>query len=218
MYLVRSNGRKINMGVVPHEGTVSAGQNIGRLERPGRLDVIRPMGRTNRELQFEQVITSGTGRHSIDAKIGERRAIVENGWKVKITGGSYMSENGRWYLATGLEVSPIRRSEFNNYTRATLTWTFVEYAEQTVKVITQKPKKKVKTSKSRKKSAPKKSTKKKKTTYKTYKVKRGDTLVKIAKKQLGKSTKWRQIWAANKKTVKNPHRLKVGQKLKIPRK
>lgn len=218
MYLVKTNGRRVNMGVVPHETTVSAGHNVSRLARPGRLDVIRPMGRTNREIQFEQVITSGTGRNSVDGKLNELRKIVESGARVKITGGSWASENGRWYVATSMSVKPIYRSAINNYSRAEVSWSFVEFSDATVRVLKASSKPKVKTSKSRKKSAPKKTTKKKKTTYKNYKIKRGDTLTKIAKNKLGNANKWRSIWAANKSKIKNPNKLKVGVTIKIPKK
>lgn len=216
MYLVKTNGRKINMGMLPHSASVSAGQNLARLQRPGRLDIIRPMGRTNREISFEQVLTSGTGRHSVEARINQFRKLVESGARVKITGGSWASENGRWYTIASLEVTPERRSSINNYSRATLSWKFVEFSDATVKVLTKK--KKTSTSKSRKKSAPKKAIKGKKSKYTTYKIKRGDTLSKIAKKYLGSANKWRSIWQANKKTIKNPNRLVVGKKIKIPRK
>lgn len=217
MYLVRTNGKRLHMGMLPHSTTVSAGQNVARLERAGRLDIIRPMGRTNREIAFEQVLTSGTGRHSVEAKINEMRKLVESGARVKITGGSWASENGRWYTPISLEVTPERRSAINNYSRATLSWKFVEFSDATVKVIAKR--KKTSTSKSRKKSAPKKSTKSKKTTYVMYKIVRGDSLWKIAQKKLGNGTKWKSIWALNKKKIPNPNRLpKIGTKIKIPRK
>lgn len=217
MYLVKTNGKRLHMGVLPHSTTVSAGHNVARLERAGRLDIIRPMGRTNREIAFEQVLTSGTGRHSVDAKINDMRKLVESGARVKITGGSWASENGRWYVPISLEVTPERRSVLNNYSRATLSWKFVEFSDATVKVITKK--KKTATSKSRKKSAPKKATKAKKTKYVMYKIVKGDSLWKIAKKKLGNPTKWKSIWALNKKAIPNPNKLpKVGTKIKVPRK
>lgn len=43
-------------------------------------------------------------------------------------------------------------------------------------------------------------------------VKSGDTLGKIAKRS-GKG--WRSVWALNKSTVKNPHMIKVGQKIRV---
>jgi nucleoid-associated protein YgaU len=50
----------------------------------------------------------------------------------------------------------------------------------------------------------------------TYTVKSGDTLSKISKKMYGDSSKWNRIYNANKSTVPNPNKLKVGTKLVIP--
>lgn len=52
---------------------------------------------------------------------------------------------------------------------------------------------------------------------KTYVVKVGDTLSKIAKLELGDSSKWQRIYSANQKTIgKDPNRIKPGQKLVMP--
>ncbi|MEC0330104.1 MULTISPECIES: LysM peptidoglycan-binding domain-containing protein [Paenibacillus] len=52
---------------------------------------------------------------------------------------------------------------------------------------------------------------------KTYVVKSGDTLSKIAKLELGDSSKWQQIYKANQKTIgKDPNKIKPGQKLVMP--
>jgi resuscitation-promoting factor RpfA len=51
-------------------------------------------------------------------------------------------------------------------------------------------------------------------TVKRIKVVRGDTLVKIAKRYHVKGG-WRGLWQLNKKTVKNPNRIYVGQVLRI---
>jgi nucleoid-associated protein YgaU len=51
----------------------------------------------------------------------------------------------------------------------------------------------------------------------TYTVKSGDTLSKIAYRQLGSARKWSDIFAANKKVLNNnPAALKVGMKLVLP--
>lgn len=52
---------------------------------------------------------------------------------------------------------------------------------------------------------------------KTYVVKSGDTLSKIAKLELGDSSKWQQIYNANQKMIgKDPNKIKPGQKLVMP--
>lgn len=51
----------------------------------------------------------------------------------------------------------------------------------------------------------------------TYIVKRGDSLWKIAAKEYGKGTKWRTIYNANRRTIRNPNRIRPGQRLEIPK-
>lgn len=50
----------------------------------------------------------------------------------------------------------------------------------------------------------------------SYTVVAGDSLSKIAKKLYGDGTKWKQIFEANRDTVKNPDLIHPGQVLKIP--
>jgi nucleoid-associated protein YgaU len=56
-----------------------------------------------------------------------------------------------------------------------------------------------------------------KTSSKTYTVKSGDSLYKIAKLELGSSSKWNEIYKLNVKTIgSDPNRIKPGQKLVMP--
>lgn len=56
-----------------------------------------------------------------------------------------------------------------------------------------------------------------KTSSKTYTVKSGDSLSKIAKLELGSSSKWNEIYKLNVKTIgSDPNRIKPGQKLVMP--
>jgi nucleoid-associated protein YgaU len=51
----------------------------------------------------------------------------------------------------------------------------------------------------------------------TYDVQSGDTLLSIARDQLGDATQWRRIYDANKDTIgADPDKLKLGMSLKIP--
>ena len=50
----------------------------------------------------------------------------------------------------------------------------------------------------------------------TYTVVRGDSLWKIAQKQLGSGKKWTELYEANKSTIKNPSLIYIGQTLIIP--
>lgn len=74
--------------------------------------------------------------------------------------------------------------------------------------------KKIKTYKASKKSASSRSTKTSK--KKTYKVKKGDTWHKIAKKFYGDGSKWKKIYKANKSKVKSSRSVPVGKTIKIP--
>jgi nucleoid-associated protein YgaU len=51
---------------------------------------------------------------------------------------------------------------------------------------------------------------------KTYTVKAGDTLSKIAKDELGNANAYTQIFDANRDQLDDPNKIKVGQVLKIP--
>ncbi len=52
----------------------------------------------------------------------------------------------------------------------------------------------------------------------TYTVRKGDSLSKIAKSLLGDARKWRDIYEANKDVVgSNPDLIQPGQVLKIPK-
>lgn len=51
---------------------------------------------------------------------------------------------------------------------------------------------------------------------KTYTVKSGDTLSKIAKDQLGNASAYMKIYEANRDQLSDPDKIKPGQVLKIP--
>jgi len=50
-----------------------------------------------------------------------------------------------------------------------------------------------------------------------YVVQPGDTLSSIAEKTCGSTTYWKRIYEANRGTLEDPARLKIGQRLKIPK-
>ncbi len=54
------------------------------------------------------------------------------------------------------------------------------------------------------------------TSGKTYTVKAGDTLSKIAREQLGDANAYMRIFNANKDLLTNPDKIKPGQVLKLP--
>jgi nucleoid-associated protein YgaU len=50
----------------------------------------------------------------------------------------------------------------------------------------------------------------------TYTVKAGDTLSKIAKEQLGDASKYRQLFDANRSVLSDPDKIYPGQVLQLP--
>ena len=51
---------------------------------------------------------------------------------------------------------------------------------------------------------------------KTYEVKSGDSLSKIAKREYGDANEWHRIFEANKDVLSDPDKIHPGQKLRIP--
>lgn len=49
-----------------------------------------------------------------------------------------------------------------------------------------------------------------------YEVKSGDSLTKIAKQVYGDASLYMQIFEANKDKLKDPNKIQIGQKLRIP--
>lgn len=54
--------------------------------------------------------------------------------------------------------------------------------------------------------------------YGVYEVKSGDSLSKIAKEHYGKPMRYKEIFELNTDILSNPDLIKVGQKLKMPKK
>lgn len=52
--------------------------------------------------------------------------------------------------------------------------------------------------------------------YTSYTVQKGDTLGKISSQLYGTSRRWKEIYEANRETLKDPNRLRPGQVLRIP--
>jgi nucleoid-associated protein YgaU len=50
----------------------------------------------------------------------------------------------------------------------------------------------------------------------SYTIKSGDSLSKIAKQQYGNAADWQKIYQANRDTIKDPNMIYPGQTIKIP--
>ena len=90
--------------------------------------------------------------------------------------------------------------------------------QRVVQITKQAPKEAVdKTAEAIKTAEEKKNVEKKeKQNTESYTVKAGDTLSKIAKNQYGDANEWDKIYQANKDILTSPHKIQIGQVIKIP--
>ena len=96
---------------------------------------------------------------------------------------------------------------------------FVEAQEITITAVKNKKSSKKTTKKARKKSKKsKKQTSKSKPSTRTYTVKSGDCLWRIAQSMLGSGSRYNEIYNMNKNKISNPNLIYPGQVLTIPAK
>lgn len=50
----------------------------------------------------------------------------------------------------------------------------------------------------------------------TYTIRRGDTLINLARRFYNDESKWKAIWNANRNTIKDPNRIMPGQTITLP--
>ncbi|WP_102158769.1 LysM peptidoglycan-binding domain-containing protein [Zhihengliuella halotolerans] len=194
------------MSFAPRTASFSQTAKVGRVERPGLKPITRVTGPGAREVSFTQTVASLDWQKDIESELDWLRKCARRGYKVAFSGLSGM-ESGTWWLIEKQDIEIIQRARNNKPSRASVSWSLVEAVD--VSVTAAKPKKQPK-----KKTTPKK----KKPVARTVKVKRGDTLWKLAAKHLGKGSRWPEIYKLNKSKIKNPNRISPGQVLKLPAK
>jgi LysM repeat protein len=127
---------------------------------------------------------------------------IEGGVRLRVAYGNF--ENGIWRI-TDMSIKTIRRGvTTNNFEQAEMTLTFTEVVD--IRIGTGPVSGGVKPAPAKKPTAPK---------TRIYVMKKGDTLSKVSIKYYGTASKWRKLADANK--IKNPNRIKVGYRLKIPK-
>ena len=211
MQMIPASGARVSLHSTPSSFDFSKNPEFGTVERDGKEPLVRMISPGNGALSFSHVVSNLDYRQSIEASIVAIQKCHQRGVRVRFTGGSPFFQQSRWFYIHDLKIDVKQLSGTNRVSRATLSWTLREAGGYVA------PKS---TAKSVTKGTAKKSTKptKKPATARTYKVKRGDTLGKIAQKQLGRATRWREIYSLNKSKIKNPNRISVGMTLKLPKK
>ena len=124
--------------------------------------------------------------------------------------GGYRMGSSKWVI-TGMNVVHNSYAPSGKPMKITVDLTFKEFRTKKKKTKTTKP------NKSSKKKASNVVRVAKKKTYIEYITKEGDTCKKIAKKIYGKAKKYKKIYKANKKKIKNINKaIEKDTKLKIP--
>ncbi|MGL3805841.1 LysM peptidoglycan-binding domain-containing protein [Paeniglutamicibacter sp. R2-26] len=205
-----TNGKRISMHSTPPEFDFEHVPKFGSIDRDGKQEITRMVAPGIRELSFTHMIAHTDYRYSIEPTIIALQKLVRSGSKVRFSGGSPFFMGAVWFHVTGFKISAQQLSGSNRISRATVTWT-IKQAVDTPALVSRK-----KTSKSGSKKSAKKTTKK--SVARTHKIKSGDRLWNLAAKYLGNGARWPEIVKANKRTIPNPNRLKVGTTIKIPKK
>lgn len=204
-----SAGGKRQLKMAPRGFKYNNAAKIAEVERQGKKSLVRHVGPSLKRLEFTHLVAGVDWHENKTAETKWFRDVAAKGYKVKLSGLSGF-EVGIWWVVEDLDIQVTQRTPGNAVSRAELTWKLVESMETSVSAG--------KAPKSKKSSAKKKKKSAKKAVSRTYKVKRGDTLGKIAQKFLGRASRYPEIVKANKSKIKNPNRLKVGWVLKIPKK
>jgi LysM repeat protein len=172
------------------------------LARAGRKPIVRRNGAGIRTLSFSFLMGTVAGDVSIESQILRLRNVASNGDMVLFSHG--VLERG-WWHTTDLQINPLLRQHGTNYvTRANVTLQLIEAYDVRPKMG--------RTSTKPKPAKPK--AKPRPAGYRYVVVKKGDTLWEFAVKYLGSGLRWGEIARLN--GVKDPRKLRIGLRLKIP--
>lgn len=209
LYFRLTNGRKVRVDRLPQTVTFGEVARISAVDRQGRKALTRNVGPGLRTLSFTQVVGNRNGSREWDceADLDAVLYLARNGWAFRITGAASRLEQTTWWQAVGCSVNITHRTSQNRASRAEVEWDLQEYVGDAAVAAKPKPATKKAVTKKTAKAAP----------ARTYTVRSGDSLWKIAARLLGNGTRWREIHALNRKALPNPNRLRVGQVLKVPR-
>lgn len=211
LHFVLSTGKTYRVDRLPQTIQFSELAILGQVERQGRKSITRRLGPGLKTLSFTQVVGNRNNSRDWDCEsdLNSMLYLARAGHRFRISGAASRLEQTTWWSPVGCTVTVTHRTKHNKATRAEVEWELQEWVGD--------PKAAKKKPAPPKKGRPAASTGSK-TTARTYVVRSGDSLWRISAKLLGAGHRWREIYNLNKSVVKNPNRLRIGMKLKVPRK
>ncbi len=212
MTIVAKNGQKVSLWTNPSEFDFEHVPNFGTVDREGRTSLTRMTDPGLREFSFSHIVANLSFERNINEPIWKLQRLIRTGQKIRFTGGANFFSGPVWYHVIGFKIKAKQLSGHNQISRAELFWTLREAVDYPALI------KKRSTKKAKPKPRKSQTKKPKKQVQRTYKIKKGDSLFKIASKYLGKGSRWPEIWKLNKKAIPNPNRIKVGKTIKLPKK
>lgn len=210
---VRPKGEKVTALLGDGYPTESAPSGWGIVARPKRKGLTTWAGQDPATLTVPILLDGYADNRSVERDINTLRSMMRFRTKrgetplVKIAGPVPRTRN-EWVLADIQYGEEIRRQKDGRRVRAFMQLTFLEYVPGDVMVKDKSPAKAAQDRQKTKKGEPSKAS------GKTYRIKSGDTLSRIAVRFLGDAGRWREIARLN--NIRDPRRLKVGAKIRIP--
>lgn len=194
---------------VEHAGFAPTWQAADRVGQP---PLLRQAGKSLRTVSLELLLARPDHQTPVEDLIAKLSKLARTGRRCRFR--NYGDLEGDWWRITDLAITTeLRQFATNRVTRARAGVTLTRDIDDDVAPIRRKGKKRGRRDDDDDKKGGGGGGKK--AWPKSYVVKKGDTLSKIAERFYGDPDGWRHIADAN--GIRDPRNLKVGRKLRIPR-